>query len=532
MATLKTAFGEFRGKRSDFVVQYLGIKYASLKDQLSAPEMVDRYESEVVDASEFGPKCIATDACEYEQTFLIQQRLEIPKSPPMSGLESLNLNITVPDIPNTRPLPVMVFIHGGGYSIGSNYWPQYDPARFVKLSIEQGRPVIVVNINYRLGVLGNLTSEELHRAGYPGNNSLRDQKCALQWIKFHIEGFGGDPENVTAFGESAGAISVLNQLYSEDPLFKRGISMSGTPIMLKPLPPSVTEIAYGKIMKELALENATAEERIRRLLTIEPDELVAKTPMAVPLLPYLDGEIIPTMASFEKLSSTANRPDFSIPGSQWCTDLMIGHCQHDGNVFMFMGLESRKAGIAAAFCSSLTKNLSSPAAAGAVLQAYKISPSTSDDEAMKALLSFTTDIAYYAPALAYARFWPGRTFYYQFNEPNPWDGPAKGLANHMLDAAFLFQNYNNKLSPEACEVAVELAKDFICFANGLPPWEEFNDAKGNVRIYGPSKTWITGMGDYNGWYNGRKDTLFKLQEEGNVDLDELSLAWDKFLAGQ
>ena len=63
---------------------------------------------------------------------------------------------------------------------------------------------LLIEQSYRIGVYGNLTSEELRNAGYPGNNSLRDQRCALQWIKSHIQGFGGDPENVLAFGESAG----------------------------------------------------------------------------------------------------------------------------------------------------------------------------------------------------------------------------------------------------------------------------------------------------------------------------------------
>ncbi|ORY15879.1 carboxylesteras-like protein [Clohesyomyces aquaticus] len=530
--TLKTDFGEFRGKNGSGVVQYLGIKYASLKDRLAVPEIVESYGEETVDATEYGPRCIAMDACQFEQDMLIQQRLDIPKGPQMSGLDSLNLNITVPDIKIEKPLPVMVWIHGGGYMIGSNHWPQYDPSRLVIAAADQNLPVIVININYRLGAPGNLTSEELRKAGYPGNNSLRDQKCAFQWIKSHIGAFGGDPNNVTAFGESAGSISVLTQLYSKEPLFNRAICMSGTPIMLKPLPPPVAEMAYGMMLKELGLENATVEERIQRLLNIEPEELVAATSLNIPLLPYLDGDMIPSAASFEKLAGSSDQLDFPVPGLKWCQDLMIGDCQHDGQVFLFMGLAPRKAGIAAAFCASLTKNISHPGAAEAVLAAYHITPETSDDTAMGAILSFVNDIAYYAPAVAYARVWPGKTFYYQFNEPNPWEGPAKGLANHVLDAAFLFQNYNKKLSPEARKVAFSMAKDFVQFANEMAPWNEFNDAKGNARTYGPSASSITGMAENFAWGSGRNDAVFKLKEKGKVDLDELSLAWDKFLAGQ
>lgn len=147
------------------------------------------------------------DGCAFEQSTLIQCDIGGGPNVFMSGTECLNLNITVPrtvQASTSAALPVMVFIHGGGFIMGGSHWPQYDPCRLVKLSAEVDLPVIVVNINYRLGILGNLTSSELRQAGYPGNNSLRDQKCALRWVKEFIGGFGGDGGNMAVFGESAG----------------------------------------------------------------------------------------------------------------------------------------------------------------------------------------------------------------------------------------------------------------------------------------------------------------------------------------
>jgi carboxylesterase type B len=89
------------------------------------------------------------DGCEFEQNVLIQQSIGVPYSPPpMSGTSCLNLNITVPDTlqPSSKALPVMVFIHGGGFIMGSNYWPQYDLGRLVKLSVELEMPIIAINI--------------------------------------------------------------------------------------------------------------------------------------------------------------------------------------------------------------------------------------------------------------------------------------------------------------------------------------------------------------------------------------------------
>lgn len=97
------------------------------------------------------------DGCAFEQTTLIQCDIgPAAHEPKMSGTECLNLNITVPDIEHAQKLPVMVWIHGGGFVMGANYWPQYDPSRLVKISVEAGMPVIVVSIKW---VFSSIPSE-------------------------------------------------------------------------------------------------------------------------------------------------------------------------------------------------------------------------------------------------------------------------------------------------------------------------------------------------------------------------------------
>jgi carboxylesterase type B len=109
------------------------------------------------------------------------------------------------------------------------------------------------------------------------------------------------------------------QLSSTEPLFKRAIAMSGTPLMLKPLSASTAESTYESIIKALGFENISVEERIQRLITISPEELVEKTPMAARLAPFLDEDILAEAITFGNLVS----------GMQWCEALMIGDCQHD-----------------------------------------------------------------------------------------------------------------------------------------------------------------------------------------------------------
>ncbi|KAI4700875.1 hypothetical protein J4E81_003839 [Alternaria sp. BMP 2799] len=430
----------------------------------------------------------------------------------MSHSECLNLNITVPSLPTetNSALPVMVFIHGGGLIMGANSWPQWDPARLVKMSADIGMPMIVVSVNYRLGAPGNLTSEELRSAGYLGNNSLRDQRCALKWVKKFIGGFGGDGENVTVFGVSAGAASVLHHLSCKEPLFRRGISMSGTPLMLKPLSPAAAETSYNAVVQALGLEHASTSERIQILLSMSPEYLVQKIPIKIPLAPYLDGDMIPEAPSFAHLSSGTLQ---SLNNTR-CEELLVGSCGDDGNVFYFMGLSSHLPGIASAIHTSFSSSLSA-SAAQAVLSAYNIALSTPDEEAMKSIINLGTDIAYGLPASYYARAFKGKVFSYLFTESNPWDGIFKGKSVHLMDAVFLFQTFIEYIPDQAKMTAWKIAEDFVAFAYGRADgtW-----AEGQTKIYGPD--------------SGDVDRLKTLRQEGAVDLDEVSVAWDLFVAGK
>ena len=142
----------------------------------------------------------------------------------------LFLNVATPRDALSRPamlLPVMVWIHGGAYVTGaSNDWPAD------ALVIAANQSIVVVTLNYRLGVFGFAGSEELSRAaadGSSGNFGIADQRAAMAWVQAHIADFGGDPRHVTIFGESAGGNSVLNHLAqpASYTLYKHAVIESG-----------------------------------------------------------------------------------------------------------------------------------------------------------------------------------------------------------------------------------------------------------------------------------------------------------------
>lgn len=156
-----------------------------------------------------------------------QNGLLSPGFDPTTGEDCLTLNVWAP-AEATGPLPVLVWIHGGGFVLGSGSDDAYDGRL---LSEQTG--AIVVGINYRLGALGFLSLPELEAEdtehGSTGSYGIEDQRAALAWVQANVEAFGGDPGNVTIFGESAGAISTCYHLLSppSQGLFHRAIIQSG-----------------------------------------------------------------------------------------------------------------------------------------------------------------------------------------------------------------------------------------------------------------------------------------------------------------
>lgn len=192
-----------------------------------------------------------------------------------------------------------------------------------------------------------------------------------------------------------------------------------------------------------------------------------------------------------------------------------------------------RTGVAKTFKESISKSLGSEELAQQVLTAYAIGESISDDEAYKRILYFANDINFFLPVLSYAHYWSGNAYVYHFNEPNPWDGPWKGHANHILDVAFLFQNFNEHLSQEQEKSAIKFAEDFIQFAYGNAAWPAFSLGAEHLfaRVYGLSVPQATDRVEtvkVPSVHAERRETILKLAN--SIPSDNLIAAWGAFMA--
>ena len=190
----------------------------------------------------------------------------VGKFQPMSE-DCLTLNVVAPERPSDEPLPVMFFIHGGGYILGSSATPIYDGAAMAR------RGCVYVSVNYRLGALGCMDLSSLSTPENPieDNLFLRDLVMALRWVRDNAAVFGGDPDNVTIFGESAGAhaVATLLAVPAAKGLFAQAISESPASGMAGP--PDVAAAFADDFVEALGVSRA---EGAAAVMAARPAELV------------------------------------------------------------------------------------------------------------------------------------------------------------------------------------------------------------------------------------------------------------------
>jgi para-nitrobenzyl esterase len=192
--------------------------------------------------------------------------LGVGRYQPMSE-DCLTLNVVTPEAPSSEPLPVMVFIHGGVYILGSSATPLYDGAALAR------RGCVYVSVNYRLGALGcvDLSSLSTPDITIDSNLYLRDLVLALQWVRDNIAQFGGDPANVTIFGESAGACitATLMAVPAAEGLFARAIAESPAAGLVRS-----KEISAEFAKRFVSLLGVRSEDAAEALLRVPAAQLV------------------------------------------------------------------------------------------------------------------------------------------------------------------------------------------------------------------------------------------------------------------
>lgn len=323
-----TDLGALRGHWSGGVARFAGIPYAAppVGDRRFRPPAPAEPWDGVRPAEDFGPIC--------PQNPSMMDALFGGDSEPYDE-DCLYLNVWSPSPAPDAAAPVMVWIHGGGFEMGSGSSPLYDGSHFARAG------VVLVTINYRIGALGFLELGHLD-AGLAGsgNVGLLDQIAALEWVQRNIASFGGDPANVTVFGQSAGAMSISLLLSSGRArgLFTRAIVQSGAANAARPAEDAHHEtddfFAVGgwrsaaDVLAAPVTDLLGAHAALTAARTADPEQFIqrARTPLGfLPFRPVADGVVVPA----DPLAAIA-------AGSAAGIDLVCGTTSQEWRLFAMM----------------------------------------------------------------------------------------------------------------------------------------------------------------------------------------------------
>ncbi len=468
MTVIATSNGPVSGTQTDGVLAFKGIPYAAapVGKLRWAPPRAPAPWKDAIQADAYGPQAIQNDAA-------LGAIFGGPAVKPDMSEDCLRLHVWTP-VSSSEPLPVMVWIHGGAFTMGSGGSPMYDGITFAK------RNIVLVSINYRLGALGFLRLTDLTGARVPatGSEGIQDQAFALQWVQENITAFGGDPDNVTIFGESAGGMSVgaLLGMPAAQPLFHKAIPQSGAGHHAVPAA-RATRVAE-LLLEELgispddteALYAATADEILAAQMKLEANttELQERDIAGMAFQPCIDGVHIPDL------------PIRSIAaGLSKGKPVLIGTTLEENKLFTMMDpslssadFETVKTALGGTFAPDEIEQL---------LETYTAAlQKRGDDPTPLAMMTaINTDRMFRMPAIRLAEAQAGHcddVYVYQFNWKTDAMGGVLG-ACHALEIPYVFGSHRapgmagfaGSGQPGADALSQAMQSRWVAFANTGKP---------------------------------------------------------------
>ena len=409
-----TTSGQVRGLVRDGIHVFRSIPYAAPpvgSRRFRPPQPAEPWTG-VREATHFGPVA--------PQNPSMLETMMGAAEPVMDEAECLTLTVFTPALDDAER-PVLFWIHGGAFVIGTGSSPIYDGRRFA----EHG-DVVVVSVNYRLGAFGFLHLEDIFGAEFAGsgNAGILDQVCALEWVRDNIAAFGGDPDRVTIFGESAGGMSVgtLLGLPAAQGLFAGAIVQSGGGSFC-----ATTETANDvarTVLAEAGIDSVAELEAapVDALLAAQTKALAARASTDLAFLPVVDGSVLPT------------RPVDAVRDGLGAVPTLIGTTKDEMTLFTVLDLglgELDGDAVSRALAASFGDR------GPAVLASYReLYPDLDDRDLLTAI---ATDRVFRVPAirLAEAGLDHRPTYMYLFTWETPvFDGKLKSC--HALELPFMW----------------------------------------------------------------------------------------------
>ncbi len=459
---VRTAAGQVRGRAENGIAVFRGIPFAAPPVgplRFAAPEPARPWDG-VREAARFGPPP--------PQSGLVPVELP-PADPDADPGDWLTVNVFSPGL-GAAGLPVMVWIYGGAYRFGSS--GGYDGGPLA------GSGVVVVTFNHRVGVEGYA-----YLPGVPANRALLDQVAALRWVRDNIAAFGGDPERVTVFGESAGAGAIASLLVmpAAEGLFRRAIAQSvpGTFFSTALAADATGAIAHAAGLPPTAAAFAAADPA---RLTAAADAVPAAGyagrwgPMggtSVPFSPVVDGEVLP-VAPWQAIAS----------GTARGVDLIAGHNRDEYRLFTTM--DGRRGNVTDAMAAGALRELAGPDGEAAYREAY---PDAGTEELFELVHS---DWLFRMPTLHLAQAHAaggGRTFLYEVTYPASHGDLG---ACHAIEVPLVFGVWEGLgellFGPEPPASAVALGEQmraqWTAFArDGDPGWPAYSVGRRLTRVF-------------------------------------------------